>query len=670
MKKTISLLLLLLMFSALSLKSQMYILNEDFSSAIDTIPPLEWNNVVIAGTINDKWHFDNPGGQVIGFPAIEPFAVFDAGNYSNNNQPEQVALESPAFDASISNFIILEFDHKFIQAYNSSCKIQAYNGTEWFDVISYNSSISAVTHAVVDISAFVGGITNARLRFEWSGNGNGFWAFDNVRIYGALPVDAGVVSIDSPVMPFIQGMHPVIISLKNFGYYDLNNATLKWTVNGAQQPDFAWSGSLAFGQTLSEIQIGTFDFQNEVLLKVWPQNPNGQDDPNPYNDTATIVLNPAPNPDPPLCGTYTIGGTNPDFTDFIAAVNRLNTSGITCPVIFMVRDGDYYGQFTLENIEGSSELNMVTFESESGINTSVMIRFDSYSHAANLDSTNYVNFNGIGFHGGYVGCHQSTTHKIVMENCYFGGFNGMFIDNQSDEITIENCRFQGSYLGLELRSGSNDILVHESVFNGANYGLIVNTGNELDANITVTKNEFTNQYFASLNISNARGIIFDNNFINTTSTGIYSDNTINLKISNNRILSAASVHWHNSGIHLENATDSLRIFNNFITLTGAYRGDGIFVQNSAHTEVCFNSINLVNTDISNESTGLWIKGGGQNNFRNNISMVKNSGYPVIITGDSVNFSMDFNDYYHPAGLIGQFDSTNFYTLDEWRSSLE
>jgi len=672
MKKTLSLLMLLLLFSAVSLKSQMYILNEDFSSAIDTIPPLEWNNFVITGEITDKWHFDNPGGQEFGFPALAPFAIFDAGNYSDNNQPEQVALESPAFDASISNFIILEFDHKFIYAGNNSCKIKAYNGNDWVDVISYNSGISSVTHAVVDISAFVGGITNARLRFEWSGNGNGFWAFDNVRIYGALPVDAGVVSIDSPVMPFVQGMHPVIISLKNFGYYDLNNATLKWTVNGAQQPDFAWSGSLAFGQTHSEIQIGAFDFQNEVLLKVWPQNPNGQDDPNPYNDTATIVLNPTiiPNPDPPLCGTYTIGGNNPDFADFITVVNRLNTSGITCPVVFMVRDGDYYGQFTLEDIEGSSEINTISFESESGINTSVMIRFDPWSHAAYLDSTSYVNFIGIGFQGWYVGCYQSATHKIVMDNCYFGGYYGMFIDNQSDEITIENCRFQGSDWGLGLRSGSHDILVTKNVFNGANHGLVVNTGIEQESNIIVTENHFNSQYYSSLNSSTARGVIFDNNLINTTSTGIYGDNTIHLTISNNRILSAASVYWHNSGIHLENATDSLRIFNNFITLTGAYRGDGIFVQNSTHTEVCFNSINLANTDISNESTGLWVKGGAQNNFRNNISMVKNSGYPVFITGDSVNFSMDYNDYYHPAGLIGQFDSTNFYTLDEWRSSLE
>jgi gliding motility-associated-like protein len=670
MKKFTSLLMLLLTFAAFTAKSQMFILNEDFSSAIDTIPPLEWNNVVIAGNISDKWHFDNPGGQVLGFPAIEPFAIFDAGNYSNNNQHEQVALESPAFDASISNFIILEFDHKFIQAYNSSCKIQAYNGTEWFEVISYNSSIPAVTHAVVDISTHVGGITNAQLRFEWSGNGNGFWAFDNVRIYGALPVDAGVVSIDSPVMPFIQGIHPVIISLKNFGYYDLNNATLKWTVNGAQQPDFAWSGSIAFGQTLSEIQIGTFDFQNEVLLKVWPQNPNGQDDPNPYNDTAIIVLNPMPDPDPPLCGTYTIGGTNPDFADFITAVNRLNTSGITCPVVFKVRDGDYYGQFTLEDIEGSSELNTITFESESGINTAVMIRFDPWTHAANLDSTSFVTFKAIGFQGGYVGCYQSATHKIVMDSCYFGGYYGMFVDNQSNEITIENCRFQGSEWGLGLRSGSHDILIHENVFNGARHGLVVNTGIEQNANIMISENQFNGQNYSSFHSSTARGVIFDNNSINTSSTGIYSDNTIHLTISNNRIQSSASVYWHNSGIHLENATDSLRIFNNFITLTGAYRGDGIFVQNSTHTEVCFNSINLANTDISNQSNGLYVKGGAQNDFRNNISMIKNSGYPVLIAVDSVDFTIDYNDYYHPAGLIGQFDSTNFYSLDEWRSSLE
>ena len=120
MKTRTFLIALLLTINITTLHSQMYILNEDFSSASGITPPFEWNSLVISGEIFDVWHVDNPGGQTVGFPIISPFPIFDAGAYSNDGQPELVALESPSFDASISNFVILEFDHTFISANNSS----------------------------------------------------------------------------------------------------------------------------------------------------------------------------------------------------------------------------------------------------------------------------------------------------------------------------------------------------------------------------------------------------------------------------------------------------------------------------------------------------------------------------------------------------------------------
>ena len=211
----------------------------------------------------------------------------------------------------------MEFDHKYISGSGSSCKIQAYDGTDWFDVITYSSSISEITHEIVDISTYVGGITNARLRFLWSGNGSGYWAFDNLSIYGALPVDAGIVSLDNPVTPVIQGTHEVKVTLGNFGYDPLTSAIIKWTANDIAQTEFNWNGNMPFGGTQSDIGIGTYDFQNAVELKIWSENPNGQGDPNPYNDTITKLVYPA------LRGIYTIGGTNPDFANFTEAITVL-----------------------------------------------------------------------------------------------------------------------------------------------------------------------------------------------------------------------------------------------------------------------------------------------------------------------------------------------------------
>jgi len=74
-----------------------------------------------------------------------------------------------------------------------------------------------------------------------------------------------------------------------------------------------------------------------------------------------------------LCGAYTIGGSNPDFATFTDAVAVLNAAGISCPVVFNVRDGEYNEQFVINDIAGSSEVNTVTFQSESGDSTAVML---------------------------------------------------------------------------------------------------------------------------------------------------------------------------------------------------------------------------------------------------------------------------------------------------------
>ena len=52
-----------------------------------------------------------------------------------------------------------------------------------------------------------------------------------------------------------------------------------------------------------------------------------------------------------LCGSYTIGGTNSDFSSFTEAVSILTVAGITCPVNFKVASGVYI--ILLSNDDGS-----------------------------------------------------------------------------------------------------------------------------------------------------------------------------------------------------------------------------------------------------------------------------------------------------------------------------
>ena len=77
----------------------------------------------------------------------------------------------------------------------------------------------------------------------------------------------------------------------------------------------------------------------------------------------------------PLCGVYTIGGEGADFPGFADAVAALDSLGISCPVVFNVRNGFYNEQFQIDSIAGASEENTVIFQSESGDSTKVSVSF-------------------------------------------------------------------------------------------------------------------------------------------------------------------------------------------------------------------------------------------------------------------------------------------------------
>jgi len=622
---------------------QMYILNEDFSSASGTTPPNAWTNIVNVGGVQDMWHFDNPGNQQIGFPIIAPFAIFDAGSYSNNNQQEQVSLETPAFDASISNFIILEFDHVFSHGAGSSCKIQAFNGQIWQDVITYNNSIPNATHAMVDISGYCGGITNAKLRFTWSGNGSGFWAIDNLSIYGALPIDAGILSIDSPQSPFSPGDNPVKITLKNYGYNSLTNTKIRWKVGQDEQQQFNWTGNLTFGQSLTNIQIGTFNFQNPVIIKVWSENPNGQNDPNPHNDTITTELIPLI---PSLCGTYTIGGNNPDFATFTQAVNDLQFAGISCPVKFLIRNGDYPEKFIIGNVPGSSAQNTISFESESGDSSAVTIRYEGWPNiAVNLKQTQYINFKGIGFRG----------------------HNGLKIEDFAHHINIENCLFTSNDRNMEIKNGSHDIDITHCTFEGAFYGILLAQDEMPTHSIQIHKNSFLNPDFSAISLMEARQVSIEENNIQSNRWGITLTYSKYIVVNSNRISTTSRPDGITANIYTL-WSDTLQIFNNYIQTAGIYASFGIYLSNTANTGIFFNSINLTTTDIAKQSKGLFIDQGGNNVVKNNIFNIKEEGFPIDILEGTLGYTLDFNNYYHPDDLIGRNGTQSYYSLMEWRAA--
>src|SRR5688572_18383197 len=171
--------------------------------------------------------------------------------------------------------------------------------------------------------------------------------------------DAGVVSIDSPTIPFGSGTSAVKVTLKNFSQSTLSSVTVKWMVNNVPQPDFVFSGSLAPNATLSNVTIGSYNFVDGFTynIEASTDSPNNTSDINPANDKATKSVCPM------LLGNYVIGGPSGRFGTITEAVNMLQCAGVETAVRFNLASGagPFNEAISINPITGASGKNTITF---------------------------------------------------------------------------------------------------------------------------------------------------------------------------------------------------------------------------------------------------------------------------------------------------------------------
>lgn len=537
--------------------AQMYLLNEDFSSSANTTPPINWTTNTQTGLSTDKWHFDNPGNRTYGFPITQPFAIFDSENYSLTGGNEIVYLSSPPVDASSNNNIFLFFDHLFKKTPNNQGIVEVFNGLTWNQVFVIDSNVNIVRTEIVDISAFAGGISNIKVRFKWSGNGGGYWMLDNIKIYAPILRDAGVTLLCSPNMPLGAGLQNIKVDIKNFGYTPITNVKVNWSVNNIIQTPFNWNGNLNFNQVNYNVTIGNYNFATGGIynFKIWTSNPNGSNDLNALNDTITKTIYTS------LCGTYTIGGSNPDYPDFQSAANALNFSGITCPVIFKVRNGTYNEHFILNQIIGSSTINTVKFESESGnadlCKLSYQLSDPTNDYTLQLNGTDYISFKKLSI------SRQAGAYNII-------------IKNNCKNINFEENILQ--FIDFDALSRDSNFIFNKNRFNGS---VKINKTDTLSKYFTFTRNE----NFQTISITNLNNLVFDSNTVRLIPISLIGIRNGIIK-RNNIIVSANG--YPGPAINISNSK-KLQIDSNYCVVSNCSGVSGFVLAN------CFNAILNKNT---------------------------------------------------------------------------
>lgn len=666
------------------ISAQVYLLNEDFSSATGSKPPAGWNNLTITGPATDEWRYDNPGKRVSSFPVVGQFAIFDSEKYSGGNGAEKVSLETPYVDCSFSPFIILYFDHEFKSQRGGKAEIEVFNGSAWVLVKTYTDSTVGAVKESIDLSSHVGRKTNAKIRFTWTGDSSRYWIVDNVKLLAPLSRDARVRQLDVPKVPVQSGMSPIAITLANEGYETITSGTLRWTANGVRQTDFNWTGNIVRDSAQSNITIGNYNFPpgSRTRFKIWVDNPNGMNDLNKLNDTLNLDLFTA------LCGVYTIGGANPDFPTFGDAALALNNAGVACPVVFKVRNGVYDEQMRLFKIPGASAVNTVTFESETGDSSKVQLHYKSNNptndYSLKFSGAEHVIVRKITIHrsNGYfavvsddqssnvvlqandllsISIQKTNTFQLIGNRITTPHWMWNVEVTDSKNILFSQNYFYSPLIMRVFGNQSDSIFIQKNHLKWAPHpwgGQGITIENAIKGLIEIDGNRIEDfpSFAININIQNqVTARVNKNRIINIRDAGIQTDGQ-SIQVSGNHITGILA----GTGIVL-NSRGSV-VTNNFIHTTGLGNSKGIVLQpNATGTKILSNSINVTGTDAVN-GRALEINGGQGYVVKNNILSNRGGGYAAYISTDSKTFDISHNNYYSSTYKIGYYDKKDFDTL--------
>ncbi len=358
-----------------------------------------------------------------------------------------------------------------------------------------------------------------------------------------------------------------------------------------------------------------------------------------------------------LSGSYTIGGTSPDYSSVAQAVDSLNAKGVNGAVTFNIRSGNYNAQFTIENVSGASSTNTIRFRPDPAATGSVTIQYNNATSSDNyvirFKSAKYIQFDSLTI--GNVSTGSFGTVIRFTDTCEYIGFNGNTIqgsqnfntsqnmsliwdergtNQQSQHITFENNEIlNGSYAFYIYGASSSTSLqqdgwvIKNNNIDGWGYYAIYSYYNK---NIEIVNNTITSGRFVS---SSARGVWLYYNSVPTFSGNKYYNGSTN---------SGYGVYmFASSGLF----NDRGDISNNFIHVLGATYG--LYMSACNYSDVYFNTIKV---DGGTAPTVAYLNLSSTSEFKNNI-LASMGATGTVMNSVGSTLRPDYNNYYSASGPV-------------------
>ena len=540
--------------------------------------------------------------------------------------------------------------------------IPAGNAGDWFAIalttpFYYNPSQAFAI--IVCHEGYTGGgiqirsssMTTPPMRRLWAngcntttGSTDGNWYDFGIDMNPTLPNDAGIASLVSPVN-FCAGSLDIKVKLRNFGTNTVNNVTVNWSFDGVPQTPINYATPL-LSNTETELLLGTRTFVGGVNypLLVYTSQPNSVNDSFTANDSLTANLKAA------LSGTFTIGGATPDYATFTAAVNDLVANGVCGPVVFNVRSGTYTTNIDLLAIPGTSAVNTVTFQSETGNKADVIINF-----AATSTTNNFVlRFGGAKF----------VTFKNVTMNATNASYSTVVqLSGMSTDNTVEGCDLNSPVVAS---TSTNNVVVyaptgtlaHNTTFlncniRGGSFGMQLYGGSTTSTmnNLRVENCEITGMYYFPVYLYYQGQLKFIGNKVVQNSAYAtkylgYIMYGFNTQIERNSFLSDGGSSAYGLYIYYDNyyQAGTSRIVNNMIVVRGVTNAYyGVYHYYSNGSLFAHNTIRVESGYASGYA--LYCNQGANNRYINNIVMHGGAGYAWYVNPGANVLESDHNNWH-------------------------
>ena len=483
-------------------------------------------------------------------------------------------------------------------------------------------------------------------------------------------LDAGLTELTPPEVGNAAGLRPVSVRLCNHGSKTITSANIHWVskqLNGVQ-PSIPLTVAISnFVGTLESAECTTItleSYQTTVasvnLLSASIGTVNGlRDDVGANNTRSTLALPAA------MCGDYTIGGIDPSFETVGDAFLALEDGGVCGPVRLLVRNGDQIGKFHLRKVQGSSTVNTITLQSETGISDSVVFKG---SPSIRLYGVDYFHIQDVSF--------GRTVQSFV----------GIEILDSTDHCEIVRCRFfqlQRNNYSPEIRGISvgkahvNGLLISDCQFPSGNNGVFISP-NQYPAfvsNLRLVNNTFGGLRENSMLIKWAHNVVIKGNTFGTgtaRSEGpqLYCEQLSGtLKITANRFVRSQS---DVNAVRLTQCIgDSLQpaLFTNNIIVSAAstWYATMMLFRDCDNWEIAHNTF-VQHEHPFTHATPLRIEGAALGGFRlyNNIAANYTGGPAVFLSHTDLLKESNNNCWFSNGPQLIKTGSLSVRHLNEWR----